>query len=241
MSRLRVPRFALLLSALAGCGGDGASDPSPRIDEIFLSVDTEEIELGRQLMVVGEAASAHVIAFRNSIGTDPGSVSFTSSSPAVVSVQATAPAHAELAAVAPGSVQIVASAQGLTDQVRVDVVESPLPVDPVQVRLAPVSSEVEGTYDTQGNLVGIALAPGGSAALDLTVRRGGTQVMKIPFSLISSEPSAVRVDEHCRAPELDPDCSIFGTWGWVSGLQVGESLVTVTVRNQSASFVVVIR
>jgi hypothetical protein len=200
---------------------------------MFLFVDTREIEAGRQLMLVGEAGSAHVIAFRMSIGADPGTVSFTSSNPAVVSVEATASVDAALGAVSPGSVQITARAQGLTFQIRVDVVESPLPVDPIQVRLAPISSAVEATYDAQGNLVRVTLAPGQSAALDLTVLRDGARVTRIPFSLVSSQSATVRTDEHCRPPDLDPNCSIFGSWGWVTGQQTGQSEVTAAVRNQT--------
>jgi hypothetical protein len=205
---------------------------------MFLFVDTGEIEAARQLMLVGETGSAHVIAFRTSIGADPGTVSFTSSNPAVVSVQATGSVDAALGAVAPGSVQITARARGLTDQIRVDVVESPLPVDPIQVRLAPISSDVEATYDAQGSLVSVTLAPGQSAALDLTVRRDGARVTRIPFSLVSSQPATVRTDEHCRPPELDPNCDVFGSWGWITGQQTGQGEVTVTVRNQTASFLV---
>lgn len=235
----RTRRIALAGALLTGvgCSGDGSSDPSPRIDQLYLSVATEESEQDRELMVIGEVGSAHVTASRNSLGTDPGRVSFSSSSPAVVAIQPTGPVNAGVVAVAPGSVQIVADAQGQTDRVQVDVTDAPLPVDPIHVRLAPISSDVEAAYDADGNLTSLKLAVGESAALDLKVTRNGTPVTRIPFLLVSSEPSAARVDEHCRIPELDPQCSVFGTWGWVTGVQVGQSVVSVTVRNQATSFI----
>ena len=233
-------RSALLLLAAIACSDDGTSDPSPRIDELFLSVSTAEAEQGRRLMVVGEVGSAHAIAFRNSLGTDPGQVAFTATTPAVVAVQPTGTVDARLTAAAPGSVQIVATAQGLSDQIRVDVVETPLPVDPIQVRLAPISSDVAATFDTQGGLLGVTLAPGGSAALELRVSRDGIAVTQIPFVLASSQPSLVRVDQHCRPPELDPNCDVFGTWGWITGFQAGQSEITVTVRDEAASFLVTV-
>jgi hypothetical protein len=226
-----------MLAAL-GCSGDGASDPTPDIDELFLSVATNEAEESRHLMVVGEVGSANVIAFRHSVGADPGQVVFTSSNPAVAAVSATSFVDAELEARTPGSIQIIATAQGLSDQVRVDVVATPPPVDRIQASLAPISSDVEATYDIEGNLVSITLTAGESAALDLMVLRNGARVTRIPFILTSSQPSTVRTDQHCRPPELDPQCDVFGNWGWVTGLLAGQSEVTVTVRNQVTTFMV---
>jgi hypothetical protein len=229
--------FALLIFAV-GCSEDGGSGPSQRIDELFLGVTTQEAEENRQLMVTGEVGNANVIAFRSSIGADPGQVSFASSNPEVVAIQPTTAVAAELSAVAAGSVEITASAQGLSDRVRVDVFDTPQPVDGLQVRLAPVSSAVQATYDAQGNLVRVNLAPNESAALDLTVERDGERVLRIPYLLTSTQPSTVRVDEHCRPPELDPQCDVFGSWGWVTAVVDGQSAVTVTVRNLAASFTV---
>jgi hypothetical protein len=115
------------------------------------------------------------------------------------------------------------------------------PVDPLRLRLAPISMGLDAAYDAQGNLTSLALPVGESAALDLTVTRDGTLVTQIPFLMTSSQPSAVRVDEHCRPAELDPQCSVFGTWGWVTGLQAGQGVVSVAVRNQATSFAVEIR
>lgn len=228
---------ALLLFAV-GCSEDGGSGPSQRIDELFLVVTTQEAEENRQLMVTGEVGNADVFAFRNSIGADPGQVSFTSSNPRIVTIQPTTAVTATLSAVAAGSVEITASAQGLSDRVRVDVFDTPPPVDGLRVRLAPASSEVRATYDAQGNLERVNLAPSESAALDLNVERDGKRVLQIPFLLASTQPSAVRVDEHCRPPEFDPQCDVFSNWGWVSALMAGQSAVTVTVRNLAASFIV---
>jgi len=231
-------RRAILLMAALGCSGDDGVRPSPSIDEIFLSVMTEETEEFRSLMVTGEPGFAHVIAFRNSVGADPGEVSFVSSNPGVVAVQPTTRANAELTAISPGSVEIIASAQGLGDRVRVDVFEVPPPIDDLQVRLANISSDVPAAYNAEGQLESVHLAVNESAALDLRVLRDGSRVTQIPFLLVSQQPGTVRVDEHCRPVELDPHCDVVGSWGWVTGLESGESVVTVTVRNRAVTFVV---
>ena len=140
---------------------------------------------------------------------------------------------------APGCVRIVASAQGLTARSRqVDVVAAPLPIDRLQAHLAFISEDVEATHGADGALVSITLPVGGSAALDMLVKREGRWIVWIPYSLTSSNPDIARVDDHCRPPALDPHCDVLGNWGWVSGMAPGESIVTVTVRNMEVTFVV---
>jgi hypothetical protein len=232
------PRAAVLLAFALACSGDEGASPSPSIEEIFLSVTTQEAEEARRLMLTGEVGFAHVIAFRSSVGADPGEVSFSSSDPGVIAVRPTTRRDAELTAVSPGSVQIVASSQGLEDRVRVDVFDVPPPIDDLQVRLALISSEATAVYDAEGQLASIQLAVGESAALDMRVVRDGALVTRIPFLLVSQQLGTVRVDEHCRPVELDPQCDVFGTWGWATGLEPGQSAVTVTVRNRAVTFVV---
>jgi len=165
-------------------------------------------------------------------------VSFTSSSPAALAVRPSGDVDAELAALMAGSAVIRASAQGRSDTALVDVVATPLPVDHIRVRLAPISADVEATYDIDGSLANTQIPIGVSAALDVTVERAGRQILIIPFALTSSDAGSVRVDDHCRSPTVDPQCSVFSRWGWVSGVGVGTSTVTVTVRNISATFLV---
>jgi hypothetical protein len=229
--------LGLLLVTSASCGSDSGG-PTPQIDQLSLGVSTAEWEPPRWLMVVGETGSAYVLAFRDDIGTSPGRVSFTSSSPATLAVRPFGDADAELAALAVGSAIVRASAQGRSDTAFVDVVATPLPVDHLRVRLAPISSDVEATYDIEGSLATMQIPIGGSVALDATVERAGRQVAIIPFTLTSSDAGSVRVDDHCRSSTVDPQCSVFSPWGWVSGVGVGTSTVTVTVRNVSATFLV---
>jgi hypothetical protein len=217
MSPLKLPlprvRLALSLSAVLGCAGETSSGPSLAIDELFLSVSTQEGEEGRQLMVVGETGFATVIAFRQSIGADPGRVTFTVPDPGILRIQSTSGTEATITAVALGSVRISASAQGQSDETRVDLVATPLPVDRIQVRLAPISAGVEASYDSVGGLAGITLETDESAALELRVEREGVRVTQIPFELTSSQPGIALVNQHCRPQALDSQCDVFGTWG----------------------------
>ena len=120
----------------------------------------------------------------------------------------------------------------------VEVVATPLPVDHLRVRLAPISSDLESTDDGEGNLAGLRLPVGASAALEAIVERGGRQVTLIPFELTSSNPSIARVDLHCRPSDVDSDCSVFSQWGWVLAIAPGTATVTLTVRNLTTTFVV---
>jgi hypothetical protein len=229
--------LGLLLVTSASCGSDSGG-PTDQIDQLYLAVSTAEWEPPRWLMVVGETGSAHVYAFRDDIGTSPGRVSFNSSSPAALAVRPSGDVDAELAALAVGSAIVRASAQGRSDTALVEVVATPLPVDRIRVRLAPISSDVEATYDNDGSLANTQIPVGGSVALDVAVERAGRQVDIIPFTLTSSDAGSVRVDDHCRSSSVDPQCSVFSRWGWVSGVGSGTSTVTVTVRNISATFLV---
>jgi hypothetical protein len=241
-ARRRVLSIGCALFAVGevSCGGGDSGGPSPQIDELLLSVSTLEFDSSRWLMVVGEKGSAHALAFRDGLGTDPGQVSFTSSSSGVLAIASTGHVDAELTGLAVGSVEVRASAQGRSDTEMVEVVAAPLPVDRLQVGLANISSSVPATYDSEGSLATIELPPGGSAALELRVERNGRLVTTIPFELTSSNPDAARVDPLCRPPAVDPNCGVVSHWGWVTGMASGTSTVTVTVRNLSASFGVTI-
>lgn len=228
----------LLTVGEVSCGGGDAGAPSPQIDELFLSVSTQENEPPRWLMVIGEKGSAHALAFRDDLGSDPGPVAFTASSSGVLAIVSDGHADAELTALAVGSVQVRASALGRSDQQTVEVLAAPLPVDLLQVRLANISSSVPATYDSEGSLATIELPAGGSAALDLRVEREGHLVTTIAFELTSSDQDVAQVYLHCRPPAVDPDCSVVSHWGWVTGAASGTSTVTVTVRNLSAAFTV---
>src|SRR5688500_12222116 len=73
----------ILLPVIASvsCGG-GTADPSAQVDEIFLEVLTQEYEPPRWLMTIGKTGSAHVLAFKDDVGVQPGRVTFGSSDPA---------------------------------------------------------------------------------------------------------------------------------------------------------------
>lgn len=237
-------RSILVAVGLASCGDNGPTNLSPPITALSIVVTTPEVETGRFLLVIGESGLVRAYAsgppdLFGETSRDPGRVSYESSAPSVVSVSPTSGTQVTLVARAPGSATITGRAQGLVAVADrpIVVTSAPLPVDAVQVGLAPVSSGIETAYDAKGVLhMTIPVRTG--AALWLTITRAGATVTRIPFTLGSSDPGVARVDYDCLPVYLDATCGTFSQWGWVSGVASGHATVLVTVRNGQASFVV---
>jgi hypothetical protein len=235
-------RSVLLVMSLASCGGP--TSPSQTINELDLAVATPEEEAGRFLLVVGDSGSVSAIAFGSDplfgeIGVDPGKVSYQSSAPSVVGVSPLSQTTTRLKALMPGSAAITGRAQGLVAAAvkPIVVTSTPLPIDSLRVGLAPVSSGIGSTLDSVG-VLHITVPVRTGAALWFTITRAGAAVLRIPFTLASSNPGVARVDYNCLPVELDPTCGTFSQWGWVTGVASGHATVVVTVRNKQVSFVV---
>jgi hypothetical protein len=135
--------LALAAFMLAGCGSGGEPSGSA-VTGLSLELHSAEWEADRNLVVVGENASADIATV-----TDEGcpsdlpcpisaDVELHSSDPNVLSPiqqRVRTPATMALVAHAPGTATVTVTADGISRSKRVDVTTEPLPLDAIQVTL----------------------------------------------------------------------------------------------------------
>jgi hypothetical protein len=227
--------FAAVLLA-TGCGS--GSEPSSAITDLRLDVQSAEWEAGRNLVVVGENASASVAAL-----TDEGclfsapcstsaEVQVVSSDPGVLSPaqqQVRTPAQVALVAHAPGTTTLTITADGLTRSQRIDVVAEPLPLDAVQVTLVSQWNDLPVQYDPSGSLTSVEVPTGEYAALEIKALRAGAEVFGIPIVISEYAPNVALTSVNCRAVREDPQCSVHSD-GWILGVTPGDAEIIVWAR-----------
>ncbi len=96
--------------------------------------------------------------------------------------------------------------------------------------------ECEAVWDAGGHLERLIIPERNAVAMSVGPIRSDFSSWIGDMELSSSDPSVAYVDLYCRHPDLDPGCSVAGTW--VSGMSAGLSQVTVTAREASTSFMV---
>ena len=235
-----VPVAVLGLLAAAACSDSVA--PTPAITGMEFRVMTAEAEGFRNVMLVGDSGTAIVTVHNGDRGVsaDRVGIAFTSSDSTVVALGPQVGGYCRLRALKPGSVYIAARVGTFRDSAQVEVLAEPLSVDQIIVTLAPISRDLDATFDAAGSLSTLTLPVGGSAALWMDVRRNGQIVDPVPFTITSSNPAVAQGTLQCRPVELDPRCDVFSHWGWVSAMGVGESTIVVTVRGVQATFTVTV-
>lgn len=236
-------RIALALTAalLTGCGS--SHEPSRPLSSLSLTIYSSEWEADRNLVVVGEAASASVDTWTEEgclfdtpcrLSAD---VALRSSDPAVLSVQARvrAPTSVDLVAHAPGTATVTATSDGLSKSRRLDVVPAPLPLDAIQVAVVENWGDPPVEYDASHNLTWVQIPVGQFAALEIGALRNGTGVFGIPLQISSSAAAVASGTIGCRPPSVDPHCDVVSD-AWIMGVAPGDAQITVSGRNVSTSF-----
>jgi hypothetical protein len=237
---MSLDRIALSLAAvlLAGCGSDNG--PSSTVTDLILEVQSAESEAARDLVVVGENASANLSALTDQgcISSVPCSTSaevqLSSSDPAVLAPaqeRVRTPAQVALVAHAPGSVTLTLSADGLTRSRRVDVTAEPLPLDAIQVTLVSQWNDLPVQYDPSHNLISVEIPDGEYAAFDAVALRNGTQVFGVPItaSVYVSNPPITETTIGCRPTRVDIQCDVYSDL-WIYGMMPGDDQIIVWAR-----------
>lgn len=231
-------KIALDLTAvvLIGCGSsDGPSTPVSRLS---LVVHSSEWEADRNLVVVGEDASAEIETV-----TDEGclfgefcpisaDVELRSSDPTVISPlqqRVRAPATVALVAHAPGTATVTVTTDGLTESKRIDVVSEPLPLDAIQVTLVSVWNDLPVQYDPSHTLTWVEVPTGQYAALEIRALRNGAEVFGVPIAISEYAPNVALTSVGCRAVRVDPQCDVYSD-GWILGVTPGDAEITVAGR-----------
>ncbi len=226
-----------LAAVLLTCCGSG-TEPSRPLTDLVLEVQSAESEAGRDLIVVGENASASVSAVTDEgcIFTAPCSAStevqLSSSDPGVLSPaqqRVRTPAQVTLVAHAPGTTTLTVTGDGLTRTRRVDVVAEPLPLDGIQVTLISEWNDLPVTYDASHNLTSLELPTGEYAALEIKPLRGGVEVFGVPIVISEYAPDIALTSVNCRAVRHDPQCSVYSD-GWILGVTPGDAEIIVWAR-----------
>jgi len=200
------------------------------VNEPRIQLHTNDVDADRAYMVVG--GSGWVEMF----GTDPVSTHsgvsavFISSDTSVVAVHGDS-----LFARAVGNVIIVGKATcgGFVDTAAIEVTATPVPVDYVRLLFDGITgSGLDAVYDSSGSLTEVTLPLHRYFALWYQVYRGADwrQIYVMADTITSSNPDAVLITRGCLPPSLDAWCGYSAGW-WVSGMDVGESTVTVAVHN----------
>jgi hypothetical protein len=238
-------RVSLALAAIlaAGCGND--HEPSRPVSSLSLRVYTDEWEPEvRHIMVLGAAGSLDVATetvdgcFIESPCAVSVEVRVASSNPGVVSLDrqtVLSPTSLPLRAHAVGTATITAKVGNLSKSERVDVVETPLPLDDVQITLIASWNDLPSQYDASQSLTWMSVPVGQTSALMIAALRDGTRVFGIPLTVVSSAPGIAMATAGCRPPSLDPQCDVASD-GWVVGVSPGDAQVTVTGRNITKDF-----
>jgi hypothetical protein len=218
---------------LAGCGSSG--EPSSAVTGLSLVVHSAEWEAERNLVVVGEDASAEIatVTEEGCLFVVPcpisAEVEVRSSNPDVLSPQqqrVRAPATVALVAHAPGTATVTVTTDGLTQSKRVDVVTAPLPLDAIRVSVVTAWKDLPAEYDASHNLTRVEVPRGEYAAFEVVALRSGVEVFGVPISS-SSHPSMVALSSiGCRAVRSDPQCEVYSD-AWVLGITPGDAQITV--------------
>jgi hypothetical protein len=238
-------RIALALTAvlLSGCGSSAA--PSSAVTGLSLAVHSAEWEVDRNLVVVGENASAEIETV-----TDDGcptevpcpisvDVELRSSDPAVLSPlqqRVRTPANVALIAHAPGTATVTVTTGGRTESKRVDVVAEPLPLDAIQVILVTEWNDLPVQYDASHNLTWVEIPTGQYAAFEVVALRSGTEVFGVPVyvSPYASYPPVTEATVGCRPTRVDIQCEVFHDI-WIYGMTPGDDQITVWGRSNCAT------
>jgi hypothetical protein len=225
-----------MAATLAACGS--TEGPSSAVSLLSLAVQTAEWDAERNLVVVGENASA-VIDTRTDQGclTDgPCSVSadveVRSSNSAVLSAQhqrVRTPATVALVAHTPGTTTVTVTVDGLTESKRVDVVAAPLPLDAIRVTLISAWNDLPVQYDESQSLMWVEVPVDEYGALEIVPLRGGAEVFGVPIYISSYPYEIAQATTQCRPVRIDPQCSVFSD-GWIWGVAPGDAPVIVSAR-----------
>jgi hypothetical protein len=241
-------RLALTAVVLTGC--DSSSEPSPSsptvISGLSLAVHSTEWEADRNLVVVGEYATAEIATV-----TDEGcpaevpcpisaDVEIRSSDPNVLSPlqqRVRAPAIVALVTHAPGSAVVSVSKDGFTQSRRVDVVAAPLPLDAMQVVVVTELNDLPAQYDASNSLTSVEISTSSWSwvAFDVRAFRNGAEVFGIRTSAASYSYATAEVTSGCRPLRIDRDCLVFHHV-WMRGINLGDVEVAVSARNLSTEF-----
>jgi hypothetical protein len=242
MSRLYAGgRIALALGALTSTGCGSGAEPSSPVTGISLSVQTVEWEADRNLVVLGENASADIgavtddgcptagpcpISAEVEIRSSDGSVL----APAEQSVRT--PATVALIALAPGTATLTVTAGGHTDSKRVDVLERPVVLDALRVTLVSEWNDLPVQYDASQNLVSVELPDGEYAAFEVVSLRAGTEVFGAPISVTpyASNPPVTEATGNCRPVRVDMQCEVVHDL-WLYGMAPGSDQIVVRGRS----------
>jgi len=264
--RGHVARSAMLVvAAVTGAltqGCESPTEPQPPVEALGLVVVSPEGDAGRHLLTVGETGGAEVHAYGTEtcyeIGRGDGpwcqaslKGTLTSSDPNVLLPGQTSfdgSADIPLAARAPGSVMLTVTVQNRAAGARVDVVQTPLPVDSVRVRWWPLpdtsalgpESVLATVNDAAGNLDTLTLAAGGKARLRIVAYRQGDPTVYLPFRLEYSDSTMVGDLNMTRIDPWDPEAPPI-LEELLYGYGQGTATVKVTARGQEFGFVLVVR
>jgi len=147
----------LELMAVAACAEPVA--PEPSITGMDFRVMTEEAEGFQNLMLVGDSGTADVTVHNGALGVsaDRVAISFASSDSTVVALGPEVGGCCRLRAPQPGAVYIAARVGAFRDSAQVEVLTEPRPVDWITVTLAPISRDLDATFDAVGSLSTLTL------------------------------------------------------------------------------------
>jgi hypothetical protein len=201
-------------------------------------VNSAEREADRNLVVVGEDASASITALTEEgcLSSVPCSTSadveIRSSDPDVLlpaQQRVRAPGSVSLAALAPGTATITVTADGLSDSRRVDVTAGLLPLDAVQVTLVAAWNDLPVQYDESNSLSSVEIPTSEYAALEIKPLRNGVEVFGVPIVISEFAPNIALTSVNCRALRHDPQCGVYSD-GWILGVTPGDAEITVWAR-----------
>jgi hypothetical protein len=232
--------LALAAGLSIGCGGNSGTEPSGSIESLSVVVKSSEWTAEKNLMVVGEEASAQIDPL-TSVGCQfptvypycptPAVVQIRSSNPAVVGPaeqQVSAPASVTLVALGPGTTELTVRTDTVTRLVHIEVSSEPLPLDAIQIARP---------YDATP-LTSVELGVEQYDVFTLVALRGGAAVYGLPLIINSSSPEIVFPLLGCPYTRLWPQCRDNSRTMYMEGGAPGDAQITVTGRNVVATLTV---
>lgn len=198
MTKRRLLCVLLAATALtAACGSSAGTEPSAPIAGLSVVVKSSEWTAEKNLMVVGEEASAEIepltdhgcpfppVSGPPTYCPTPAVVQVRSSNPAVVGPaeqQVGAPATVTLVARAPGTTDLTVRVDTVTRLVHIEVSSEPLPLDAIQILSVDNSSQ---------NMTSVDLGVEAYVAFRLVALRSGVPVYGLPlFTLTRAHPES---------------------------------------------------
>jgi hypothetical protein len=203
-------------------------------------VSTSERDATGHILIVGDTGFAFITAETNDCPLSEAPCQaqvfseFHNSDGSVVSPAqsvAQTPAQVSMVGKAPGFARLTAQAAGLVATDSVTVVAGPVPVDSIWARSygSAYDSVIDIVEDPAGSVSSVTLPVQGSVFIELIAFRYDRAVT-LPWTVISNDAAVAWASLGCRAPLVDPGCTVYGT-SWITGLSPGTTTVSVTARN----------